>query len=196
MRLPGARRTRDGRLLPLAAPYAAVRRVLRALRRATGGAVSGMGDLSTAEVARVTGLGPAAARRARQREFDEPFVVARDRRRHLPTARRLAARSGLVVSRGGRFFHLHGPTDKGKAARLMRALLERERGPLRVIALGDSPLDAPLLRMADDAVVVPRPDGRPDPGLRRPVPRARVAPAPGPTGWAAAVRRFLREAGA
>lgn len=194
--LPGALRTRDGRLLPLAPPYAVVRRVLRAMRRATGGAVTGMGDLSTAEIARVTGLGHAAARRARQREFDEPFVITRDRRRHIPTVRHLAARSGLVVSRGGRFFHLHGPIDKGSAARLVRTLLERTRGPLRVIALGDSPLDATLLRIADDAVIVPRPDGRPDPGLRRAVPRAQVAPAPGPAGWAAAVLRSLREAGA
>jgi mannosyl-3-phosphoglycerate phosphatase len=193
--LPDARRTRDGRLLPLALPYARVRRVFRALRRATGGAVVGMGDLSVAEVARITGLAPAAARRARQREFDEPFVFVRDARRHTPTVRRLAARAGLVVSRGGRFWHLHGPTDKGSAARVVRALLERERGPLRVIALGDSALDAPLLRAADVAVIVPRPDGRPDPALRRALPDARVAPAPGPAGWARAVQRLLREAG-
>jgi mannosyl-3-phosphoglycerate phosphatase len=193
--LPGARRTRDGRLLPLALPYTRVRRVFRALRRATDGAVVGIGDVSVAQLARITGLDPAAARRARRREFDEPFVFVREARRHAPTVRRLATRAGLVVTRGSRFFHLHGPTDKGGATGLMRALLERERGPVRLVALGDSALDAPLLRVADVAVIVPRPDGRPDPALRRAVPRARVAPAPGPTGWARAVQRLLREAG-
>ena len=192
--LPDARRTRDGRLLPLALPYARVRRVFRALRRATGGAVVGVGDVSVAQLARITGLDPAAARRARRREFDEPFVFVREARRHAPTVRRLAAHAGLVVSRGGRFFHLHGPTDKGGATGLMRALLERERGPVRLVALGNSPLDAPLLRAADVAVIVPGPDGRPDPALRRAVPRARVAPAPGPAGWARAVQGLLQEA--
>ena len=192
---PSARRTRDGRLLALAAPHSVVRGAFRILRRRTRGAAAGFGDLPLRDLAALTGLAPDAARRAARREFDEPFVFIRAERVWDPVARRAARRLGLVVTRGGRFYHLHGPTDKGRAARLVRGILEARHGRLTVVALGDSPLDAAFLRDADLPVIVPRPDGRPDPELRRLVPRARVAPAPGPGGWARAVEGVLREFG-
>jgi mannosyl-3-phosphoglycerate phosphatase len=195
VRLPSARRTRDGRLLSLAPPYAVVRGALRMLRRHTRGATIGFGDLTAREIAALTGLPPAAAARAARREFDEPFVFRDGERHWAPVARRTARRLGLVVTRGGRFHHLHGPTDKGRAARLVRSVLEGRHGSLIVMALGDSPLDAAFLRDADLPVIVPRPDGRPDPELRRLLPRARVASAPGPRGWARAVESVLREHG-
>jgi mannosyl-3-phosphoglycerate phosphatase family protein len=193
LRLPAARRVRDGRLVPLAPAYGTIRRVFAALRRATGGAVVGFGDLTVAGVAAATGLPLSAARRARRREFDEPFLFVSDERLHARRVPRYAARHGLVVTRGGRFWHLHGPTDKGRATRIARELLQRAHGALFIIALGDSPLDAPMLREADMPIIVPRPDGSADPALRRRLPRARVAPAPGPAGWAQAVTRAVRE---
>jgi mannosyl-3-phosphoglycerate phosphatase len=188
--LPGARRTRHGRLLPLGPPRAAARRVLRRLPREVRQAVRGFGDLTVAEIGRAAGLDMAAARRAARREFDEPLIV-RGGDRTRAAIRLAAAAAGLVVTRGGRFAHLHGPSDKGAATQHLRRLLEREHGPLRMVAIGDSPLDAPLLRLADVAVIIPRPDGRPDPLLRRLFPGARVAPAPGPRGWARAVAALL-----
>lgn len=195
LRLPAARRVRDGRLVRLAPPYATIRRAFAALRRATGGAVVGFGDMTVGDVAAATGLSPGAARRARRREFDEPFVFVSGQRLHARRAARHAARHGLVVTRGGRFWHIHGRTDKGRATRLARDLLQPAHGALFIVALGDSPLDAPMLRDADLPIIVPRPDGSADPALRRRLPRARVAPAPGPAGWAKAVTRAMRELG-
>lgn len=195
LHLPGARRVRDGRLIRLAPGYAKVRRAFAALGREIGGVVSGFGDLTVAQVATVTGLSPRAARLARRREFDEPFLFRSLERRHARRAARLAAGLGMVLTRGGRLWHLHGPTDKGRATRLVRALLQRIHGPLFIIALGDSPLDAPMLRAADLPIIVPRPDGSIDPGLRRLLRHARTAPGPGPVGWATAVVRALREWG-
>jgi len=195
LRLAAAGRVRDGRLIRLAPPYATIRRVFAALRRATGGAVVGFGDMTVADVAAATGLSPGAARRARRREFDEPFVFVSGQRRHARRAARHAVRHGLVVTRGGRFWHLHGRTDKGRATRLARNLLQPAHGALYIVALGDSPLDAPMLREADLPIIVPRPDGSADPALRRRLPRARVAPAPGPAGWAKAVTRAMQELG-
>ena len=193
--LPGARRTGDGRLLALAAPYPVIRKVFRVVQRRTHGAAVGLGDLSHAAFAARTGLPPAAARRAAQREFDEPFLFLAQESRWADVARGTARRLGLVVTRGGRFYHLHGATDKGRAVGRVRAILEACFGPLTVVALGDSPLDAAFLAKAEMPIIVPRPDGRPDPALRRRVPRARIAPAPGPAGWASAVETVLREVG-
>jgi mannosyl-3-phosphoglycerate phosphatase len=151
----------------------------------------GFGDLPLDEIARLTGLPRGAAMRAARREFDEPFVVRGEGRRVTARLPRLARRHGLVVTRGGRFFHLHGAADKGRATRIVRRILECELGgPVTLVALGDSPLDGPMLRVADASIIVPRPDGRADPVLRRLVPGARVAPEPGPAGWARAVSRL------
>ena len=195
LRPPNARRVRDGWLVPLAPGYARIRRAFASLRRATGGAAVGFGDMTVAEVAKATGLAPRAARFARRREFDEPFLFVSGERLHARRVARHAARYGLVVTRGGRFWHLHGPTDKGRATRLARQLLQHVHGALTLIALGDSPLDAPMLREADLPIIIPRPAGSPDPVLRRRIRRARVAAAAGPAGWATAVTRALRELG-
>lgn len=193
LRLPAARRVREGRLVPLAPGYAAIRGAFAALRRRTKGAAVGFGDLSAIEVAAASGLSPPAAQRAKRREFDEPFFFLRDAARHARGLARFVARRRLQVTRGGRFWHLHGPTDKGRATRLAREILERTHGAFLIIALGDSPLDAPMLREADLPIIVPRSDGSADPTLRRLLRRARVAPAPGPAGWASAVTRAMRE---
>lgn len=195
VRLPGARPTGDGRLLALAKPYPVVRRAFTVIRRRTRCAAVGLGDLSLAAVGARTGLPPGAARRAARREFDEPFVFVARESHWAGVARRTARQLGLVVTKGGRFYHLHGLTDKGRAVRVARAILDVRSGPLTIVALGDSPLDAAFLAEVEVPIIVPRPDGRADPVLRRRVPHARVAPAPGPAGWARAVEAVLREVG-
>jgi mannosyl-3-phosphoglycerate phosphatase len=50
-------------------------RALRRASRASGFAVRGFADMSDDQVARETGMTDVAAHAARQREFDEPFVI-------------------------------------------------------------------------------------------------------------------------
>jgi mannosyl-3-phosphoglycerate phosphatase family protein len=184
---PGARRVRAGWFLPLAAPYAEVRVALAELRQALGGGIRGFGDMTAREVAERTGLPLEDARRARRREFDEPFVFEGDQARLHDALRAVLPARGLAWSRGGRFHHLHGDVDKGRAVRVVTGWL-RELWPAPyTIALGDSPHDLPMLREADQAVIVPLPGGNADPSLHRSLPRALMAVAPGPVGWARAV---------
>jgi len=181
------------KVLRLAAPYAVARRAFVAWRRREGIGARGFGDATAAEIAKLTGLtGPEAAR-AKRREFDEPFwFEGPPPRAALARLRALARGKGLVLSRGGRFFHLHGRCDKGRAlACMLREIGERRA---RVLAFGDSPHDVPMLRRADFPFVVPKPGGRPDPEVVRRIPRARIAPAAGPRGVAAVLRRFLATA--
>jgi len=63
-----------------------------------------------------------------------------------------------------------------------------------MIALGGSLLDAEFLSRANVAILVPGPDGDVDAELRTALPRARIAPAPAPGGWAAAVEEAFRSA--
>jgi mannosyl-3-phosphoglycerate phosphatase len=146
----------------------------------------GFGDMTDEQVAYRTGLPLDAARRARRREFTEPFVLEDEG--VLPDLARAAADAGLALTRGGRFHHLIGAAqDKGKAVRLViDALAGGER--VRSIGLGDGDNDRPMLAAVDVAVVVPRPDGT---CLRLPDIDARYAPLPGSRGWNAAVLSLI-----
>lgn len=167
----------------LGVPYADLR---RALAEACGEArcpVNGFGDMSLQEVMAVCGLPAEQAERARLRDWDEPFVVDQD------PADLLAAigRRGLSWSRGGRFYHIHGRNDKAEAARRVIARFSRQ-GPVVSMGLGDGLNDATFLQVVHVPVLMPSAALE---ELQRLVPHGRVAPTPGPEGWAAAVQAFL-----
>jgi len=189
---PGARYDRrDGGygVLEFGRPYADLRRALEAIRAGTGLPLRGFGDMPPEEIAARCGFTPEDAALAAKREYDEPFVGAGPGA--LPAVVRAAAAFGLQVVSGGRFHHLVGGSDKGRAVRALRELYGAERGPVRTVALGDSPNDEPMLRAVDVPVLVRRPDGGLVGGLD--LPGLVIAPYAGPEGWREAVLGLLRD---
>ena len=171
------------------------KRLQKALARAAREArleVRGFGQMSAGEVARRIGLSLSDARRARQREFDEPFVVLGGSARSWSLFARSVRRAGMYATRGSRFFHIHGSSDKGVAVRKLTAWFRRAGGKdVLTVGLGDSPNDIPLLRAVDLPVLVARPGGRYDRETLEAVPGIRRAGGIGPEGWNRAVWKFL-----
>jgi mannosyl-3-phosphoglycerate phosphatase len=183
------------RSVALGTPRVDLVAALADMSRETGIATRGFAGATVDEVTSWTGLDASTAALAMDRSFDEPFVVtAGDSAVAAAALASAAGRRGLVVSRGGRFLHLHGPVDKGNA--LVRLLAElAPDGPRPwVVALGDAANDLSMLLLADRAVILPRPDGRFDPVLAAALPEAMRAPVAGPVGWSAAMRAILDEA--
>jgi mannosyl-3-phosphoglycerate phosphatase len=186
--------------LVLGSPADRLRSELAAIAAELGRPLRALADCSPAEVTALTGLRGEEARRAREREWSVPFLLPAGAGSPQAGAqggwserlRVAAAARGLKVVLGNRMAHLiDAATDKGRA---LEALRRRNAGSgTRVLALGDSPNDEPLLEVADVAVVVPGPRG-PHPGLRGGIGagRYRLAPAPHGVGWAAAVKEVLR----
>jgi mannosyl-3-phosphoglycerate phosphatase len=152
--------------------------------------VRGFHQLSVREIVEATGLSRAEAGRAKRREFDEPFWFVGEDAAGRARLLRLARRSGLDLTTGGRFWHLFSGGDKGLAARRLLALYRRS-GPIRTLALGDAENDLPLFRAVDRAVLLPAKDGRFDRAVLRSLPKVVRASAPGPEGWNQAVLRAL-----
>ena len=183
---PGARWSRvvrrDGGplLVRLGVPLRDLARALLEIAREAGARLRGFSRLSARELRDLTGLPDPELARARQREHDEPFVIESG---NEAVVREAAERRGLRVTRGGRFHHLTGAVDKGRAVRQVLSLL----APDLSIGLGDAENDLGLLGAVDRPILVPRPDGSIDPALAAAFPAAGHAPAPGPEGWNQAV---------
>jgi mannosyl-3-phosphoglycerate phosphatase len=164
-------------------------RTLEELAREANAHVRSFASLAPSKIEALTGLSPPAARLALEREYDEPFLVDDE-----AAGAAIAAAAGtrrMRVTRGGRFWHLTGETDKGRALRVLLGLYKAEGRSFSTVALGDSSNDLPLLQAVQRPIVMPRPHGGPDPALLAALPGAELAPRPGPAGWNAAVLAVL-----
>jgi mannosyl-3-phosphoglycerate phosphatase len=174
-------------VITLGTPYPILRRVLGEIRE-MGFAVQGFGDLTPAEIVRVTGLTMEQAEMARQRDFDEPFLF-HGPAEGIPSLVSAVEARGLKVTQG-KFFHILGDNDKGKAVSILSRMYGRAFGEVKTIGLGDSLNDLPMLQRVDYPVVVKKPDGRYDPRLD--VPGIIRAKGVGPEGWNRAVLGLLQ----
>ncbi|MDW7710547.1 MAG: HAD hydrolase family protein [Deferrisomatales bacterium] len=172
------------------AAYGELREALGELRGRYGQGLRGFGDMDDAEVSSCTGLPLRQARLARQRDFDEPFLWEPEPApRSVEEARSWLAGRGLGLTRGGRFWHLVGPSDKGRAVRWLLDAAARTWGrEIASLALGDSENDLPMLREAGDGVLVERPGGG---HLTPRPPGVRTVEGVGPRGWCRAVLEWL-----
>jgi mannosyl-3-phosphoglycerate phosphatase len=174
-------------VLEFGRPYAELRRVFASIRAATGLPLRGFGDMTVDEIAERCGFTREDAELAGRREYDEPFVGVGPA--DLGAVLRAAAAEGLQIVTGGRFHHLVGGSDKGRAVRALRGLFEADGGPVRAIGLGDSPNDEPMLREVDVPVIVRRPGGGYSAAVH--LPGLIVAPYSGPEGWRETVLEIL-----
>ncbi len=186
---PGAREDGERLLLELGAPRPRLLRMLAEIAAETGARVRGFFDLTPGELRRLTGLPRLATFRALRRQYDEPFSL--EGGAPVEALRAAAESRGLRITHGGRFHHLTGDTDKGRAALVLRGLYEAEGRGYQTAALGDAAADLPLLRAVHRPIVVPRPDGSIDETLASGLPGSERAPASGPAGWNEAVLAVL-----
>ncbi|HOD36575.1 MAG TPA: HAD-IIB family hydrolase [Syntrophales bacterium] len=175
-------------VIVLGRPYSEIRRFLDTLKRRFP--VKGFGDLSTDDVARLTGLPEEKAQWARQREYTEPFVLEDLDR--LDEIDEWAKREGLKVTAGGRFHHLISANqDKGLAVVKLKEILAAHcPGGVVTVALGDSPNDLMMLESVDIPILIPQSGGQ---YQEVSLPRLRKAGKPGSRGWNESVERVLDE---
>lgn len=188
------RRKESYDVIELGLPYHMLRDVLKQVEDAVETPLRGFGDLSPEDIMLLTGLSRRDAALAKQREYDEPYLVEGPPSLIREICRQIVAR-GLRWTKGGRLFHLMGQNDKGQAAALLlrcyqRQLRLHERGGrIETVGIGDSINDAPLLAMVDHPILVQKPDGSYDPDIH--VPGMVLAPGIGPKGWNEAVLALL-----
>ena len=151
---------------------------------------TGFEALSNDDIVRLTGLDPDAARRAAQREYGEPLSWKGDEERKTAFIR-LMEQHGATILQGGRFMHVSGDCDKGRALRWLNAQFAKAWDtPPVCIAIGDSHNDIAMLEAADHAVIIRSPSHEP-PALAR-SDGVYLTEAFGPAGWDEGVRERLK----
>ncbi len=181
-----SRRRGDYQVWQSGTEYAELVQALEEASAKAGCRVRGFHQMAAGEVGALCGLSPAHAQLAKEREFDEPFVILDPEREGALAAAIEAA--GRHYTRGGRFGHIMGNNDKAAA---VRTLVEgyRELDPrVRTIGLGDGLNDASFLNVVDVPVLIR------SAGLERlqaAVPRGQATALPGPLGWSEAIRSLF-----
>jgi mannosyl-3-phosphoglycerate phosphatase len=191
--LANSSRRAGAHVLMLGQPYQETVRALRTIAQQTRVRVRGFHQMSAEEVSRMTGLSLPAARRARQRESGEPFVFQNATPAKIRAFTRLAHKLGYILQCGGRFWHMSGGCDKGRAAIILMSFFRAsEAATIRTIGLGDSGNDLPMLQAVDCPILVPNPVGSFDHDVTEAMPHILRAKQPGPAGWGGAVLEALR----
>lgn len=171
-------------LIRLGAKYDDLRDAIVKLRFA-GFDIRGFGDMAADEIAKIAGLDLTDAELAKLREFDEPFTFYGADKASL---RKAIEQLGLHHTMG-RYHHILGDSDKGKAVSILAGMYRRKFGDITTVGIGDSPNDVPMFLAVDIPVVVQQPDGKYHPEVE--APGIRHAGGIGPAGWNKAVLEIM-----
>jgi len=179
----------DGYLVvELGTPYEQLVDALKTISKETGIKITGFSDMSVSELSEATGMDEKQAGLAKQRDYSEPFIVDASEQ-DIKTIRDKIDAAGYNYTRGGRFHHIMGNSDKGKAVRILSGIYEKETGGVKTIALGDSLNDLPMLKEAEIPVLVQKKDGNYDRNIK--LNNLVWANGIGPVGWNSAILKLF-----
>ncbi len=186
----GSRRRGGYHVIEFGRPYADVVATLAEAAEEAGCEVRGFNDVSVAELAVITRLPLRLAVMAKQREYDEPFEIL-----STGTSRLLEAidRRGMRWTRGDRFYHINGGSDKAGAVERLVAAYREIYGEVHTIGVGDGHNDARFLAAVDLPVVIQSPYAV---TLRQAAPHALLSRWPGARGWNDVLMRIFSAIGA
>ncbi|MBI4525391.1 MAG: HAD-IIB family hydrolase [Deltaproteobacteria bacterium] len=187
--LPGFKTRGSFNVLELGVDVRLLRQALAEAAERSHAAVRPFSAMSIEEVSALTDLTKDQARLALKRKYDEPFVLEQGDQEMLF---RSLTDQGLTVTQGGRFFHLIGRHEKGKAVKILLDLYRRKDSGVISVGLGDSGNDLPLLLQVDRPVLVKKSNGSYDPQVLRRMPCIEQTSAIGPVGWREAIDEILK----
>lgn len=146
------------------------------------------GEMQPEYLANLTGLNLEKAIQSLDRQYTEPCLWQDTEQAFVEFKKRLRER-GLYCVRGGRFAHVMGKSDKGRALKWVASKLYSGNQPTK-IALGDGENDLPMLNEADIAILVRSPQHEPPSPCQ--APQTRITEEIGPLGWSGAIIALLK----
>ncbi len=151
--------------------------------------IRGFHNTNKQEIIDRTKLSPEAVELALHREFSIPLFY--DDRVEKILLKEIQ-KYNLQILYGGRFMHILGKTDKGKALELVVKGYQKETdlSDAKTIAIGDTLNDVAMLQKADIKILVKRYNGRYD--ARVQIDNLIYSPYIGSKGWSSSILRMLK----
>lgn len=153
------------------------------------GKIIGYSDMSIKQLRKETGLSKLMARLAKIREYDESFKIVGSKKT-VNKIKGLVKKYGLNFIKAGKFYHVLGDSDKGKAVKKLISLYKRQYGRIETIGLGDDENDAPMFEEVDKVYLVRGRDGKYHISKKQKVKLEKVDGI-GPVGWKKAIMKIF-----
>jgi len=115
-------------------------------------------DMQVEDLMKDSGLSLKEARTALDREYDEPFKMV-GKKANKRKALEMIKKYGLNHTGGGRYHHILGNNDKGKAIKILKKIYkENYKEEIKTIGLGDSLNDREMLDIVDTGFLLQKPN--------------------------------------
>ncbi len=179
----------DYKVIELGISYPKIREKIKDIKNRIGIDVIGFGDLSEEEISKITGLSKEASSLAKKREYDETLILDNLSSKELKLFLEEVEKESLKWTFGGRFYHVHGNNDKGKAVEILKSLYVKKynQKPL-FVALGDTKNDISMFKKVDIGFLIQKKDGSWE---RIELPHIKRIDGIGPVGWSRAIQKLL-----
>ncbi len=176
--------------LILGKSYMELRTILMNISKEVSYNLIPLNDLSKNQIYELTGLSSKAIIRALDRQWSVPFLNPPDE--IFEKVKLICVSYNVHVFKGNRMSHLlSSESHKGQAVNKLKDHLQNK--DVKIIALGDSQNDLPLLEYADISIVIPGKYG-PNKYLQNGIDKGyfRLANAPHAEGWSNSVEDVIR----
>lgn len=147
--------------------------------------IIGFNEMSAEEIAQDSDLTKQQAQWAKKREFDEPFKII-DSNEEDEILKEIT-KMNLRYTKGGRYYHLMGLNDKGRAVTLLSDLFREKYDRTQTIGIGDSENDFAMLDRVEHSYLVEQKNGKYSSS------RYNLAGGIGPKGWQKVIEIELKE---
>mgnify|MGYP001158459146 CR=1 FL=1 len=177
--------------LILGKSYNELRTILMNISKLVDYHLTPLNDLNTNQIFELTGLSDQGIERALDRHWSVPFLNPPED--IFEKVKVVCGSYNVHVFKGNRMSHLLScSSHKGEAVNKLKVYLKNEY--VKIIALGDSQNDLPLLEYADISIVVPGKDG-PNKYLQNGIDKGRfeLANAPHALGWSSSVEDIINK---
>jgi mannosyl-3-phosphoglycerate phosphatase len=175
------KKTRKYYVIEFGDPYK-LKKFLKKIKK-KGVKIKGFTDMGAWEVRKLTGLTLSHARLAKKRVYDEAFTMdKKDEKKVIE----MIKKKGFNYNKGGRFWHIMGKFDKGKAVKELLKLYKKKYGKIKSYGFGDAKNDFEMLKNVDEGYLVKKPDGTYESN------KFKKAEGIGPMGWNKTVKKILR----
>jgi mannosyl-3-phosphoglycerate phosphatase len=128
---------------------------------------------------------------AKRREYDEPFLTEGGEK-EIEVVKKKIEEKGLNYVWGGKFHHILGKNDKGKAVEILKELFENQFFLISTVGIGDGLNDLPMLSAVDHPIFL-KEEGSLLPETLRSNRNLTIVNGTGPKAWNEAILHELNE---